>query len=143
GNRVVAGAVRRGPGPTLRGAADRGAAGAQLPDAAPRGAGDGKARAPARHDLEGFGPVGPHDGGLMRVHSQRPHARRKTFGHARAVRGRLPDKVRGEPKGAFLSPHRDAAKDKDRLIEKLAAIMLATLPDAKRREVAALLGESE
>jgi hypothetical protein len=62
-------------------------------------------------------------------------------GTARLLSGTLPDKVEGKVKKTVISlPQRRDPKDE--LIQKLTAILYASLPESKRAQVEALLSDS-
>jgi hypothetical protein len=67
-------------------------------------------------------------------------------GYARVVHGALPDKIEGKPQLQFLTVEPQGKSEAEQkterlasLLEKLAVVMVASLPEAKRREAEALL----
>jgi hypothetical protein len=63
-------------------------------------------------------------------------------GIARVVQGKLPDKIEGKVKKTFVSNER--TKDpKDKLIDRLTAILFSKLPASERRAVEEMLSEGE
>lgn len=62
-------------------------------------------------------------------------------GLARVVSGKLPERIDGRPRKQFILP--EQADPRDGLIKRLVGIIYAGLPEAKRREVEAVLAEAD